>query len=92
MILHHADAKTRYTQSREGVSLILGLLRQSRLQPMVMGLRPGGFDMPAFASIPTSTAEYDTIDGVHEGEDDTCEKNGPLARLSSWLRSPWYII
>lgn len=74
-------------QSREGVSLILGLLRQSRLQPMTMGLQPNGFDSaPAFASLAPSAADDGTTENGRDGEEQSIIQKGPWSRLSSWLR------
>jgi hypothetical protein len=60
-------------QSREGVSLILNLLRQSRLQPMTLGgpepIGPGP-------------------EAVIEAHNNTPPPNGLMSRLKSWFKPP----
>jgi hypothetical protein len=75
-------------KSREGVSLILGLLRQSRLQPMPMHLSPNAFDSSlAFASIPSSTNDHGPMtDSAHGSDQHQAPKNSAWTRLSSWFR------
>lgn len=80
------------TQSREGLSLILGLLRQSRLQTMSLSS-----DGTMFAPTNTlSTMEQPVInvpDIDVNTEDrssdpclDSCKRSGPFTRLTSWFR------
>jgi len=77
-----ARFKANVQRSREGVSLILGLLRQSRLQPMTM---TSAVDSPAFATIP---AHKDATSEKHFGSDEqkTRDHGSAWSRLSSWIR------
>jgi hypothetical protein len=83
-----ARFKANVQRSREGVSLILGLLRQSRLQPMPMHLSPNAFDSSlAFASIPLSTNDHGPMmDSAHGSDQHQAPKNSAWTRLSSWFR------
>jgi len=79
-----ARFKANVQRSREGVSLILGLLRQSRLQPM---WSPAAFDYsPGFASVPPSSIDPDTVENRHESEQNRRAQNGSWIRLSSWFQ------
>jgi len=77
-----ARFKANVQRSREGVSLILGMLRQSRLQPMTM--YPNAFDTSlAFASIPQSGNDYHLMT---DGEHPKPSQSTAWTRLSSWIR------
>jgi len=81
-----ARFKANVQRSREGVSLILGLLRQSRLQPMTIGLSPTEFDYsPRFASIP-SGVDHDSAENRHGPKLNLNSQNSTWTRLSSWFR------
>jgi len=83
-----ARFKANVQRSREGVSLILGLLRRSRLQPMATHLSPNAFDTsPAFGSIPTTSNDQGaTMDSAHNGEHPKASQHSAWTRLSSWVR------
>ncbi|KIM85420.1 hypothetical protein PILCRDRAFT_361089 [Piloderma croceum F 1598] len=78
-----ARFKANVQRSREGVFLILGLLRQSRLQPMTMSSPDALGSLPAFAHIPSSHHEQ-AADNGHDSN--KSQDNGTWTRLSSWLR------
>jgi len=76
-----AKFKTNVQRSREGVSLILGLLRQSRPQPMTIGLSSTTLDYsPGFAS------NHDASDTRHESERSGNAQNKSWTRPFSWFR------
>jgi len=75
--------KANVQRSREGVSLILSLLRQSRLQPMTMGSYSQLDYAPAFAHTPASSADREA---ENDGQPNSTEKINSWSRLSSWLR------
>ncbi|KII93322.1 hypothetical protein PLICRDRAFT_130975 [Plicaturopsis crispa FD-325 SS-3] len=70
--------KANVQRSREGVSLILSLLRQSRLQPMTLGAAPTSESSP----------RLDLAEEQHgsSGDEGTPVRHGPLTRLKSWFR------
>jgi len=70
--------KANVQRSREGVSLILNLLRQSRLQPMALG--GTDFNLP----IPHIDSE-NSRHSVNKQKD--TGQAGPWTRLKSWFRS-----
>lgn len=77
-----AKFKANVQKSREGVSLILGLLRQSRLQPMTM---TSTLDSPAFAII---SGDKGTTSENRFGDDEkkANDHESAWSRLSSWIR------
>jgi len=81
-----ARFKANVQRSREGVSLILGLLRQSRLQPMTLGATSDILNSRAFASVAPDIGDYDAADIGQDGEKKGTEKDGSRTRLSSWLK------
>ena len=68
--------KANLQRSREGVSLILGLLRQSRLQTMTLGVEP-------YASHEVSNTT-ETTEDTHK----PVEGTGAWSRLKSWFSRP----
>ncbi|KAJ8084386.1 hypothetical protein PM082_003155 [Marasmius tenuissimus] len=66
--------KAHVQRSREGVSLILSLLRERGLQPMTLGAPPSVLSM------------HETTPIRHE--DSGQKPNGPWARVKSWLYPP----
>jgi len=66
--------KANMQRSREGVSLILSLLRESRLQPMTMGAE-------------TSHSPQPMVDSkIHEAPD--FDQRGMWTRLKAWVNPP----
>jgi hypothetical protein len=83
-IEHHglAKFKANVQRSREGVSLILSLLRQSRLRPMTLGP-----ETPADFSIPNLPSDSEiTFDSKQKAS--TYAPNGQWSKLRSWFRQP----
>ncbi|KAK7468552.1 hypothetical protein VKT23_003057 [Stygiomarasmius scandens] len=64
--------KAHVQRSREGISLILNLLRESRLQPMTLG--------GTTASLPPSVHEKEEKPANHQ--------NGPWSKFKSWFTPP----
>lgn len=69
--------KANLQRSRDGVSLILSLLRQSRLQTMTLGAQP-------YASHEVSAARVERIDDL----DKPVQGLGAWTRLKSWFTRP----
>ncbi|KAF7306567.1 PRELI/MSF1 domain-containing protein [Mycena indigotica] len=70
--------KANMQRSREGVSLVLQLLRQSRLQPMAIGGPENSLIFPAVSSPPTVQFEL--------SETTPRAQNSWSSRLKAWLR------
>ncbi|TFK36805.1 MSF1-domain-containing protein [Crucibulum laeve] len=66
--------KANVQRSREGVSLILSLLRQSRLQPMTLGAPPASHD--------DNSVSHNENDGL------TRPKRGAWTKFTSWFMPP----
>jgi len=87
-----ARFKTNLARSREGLSLIVGLLRQSRLQSMSLS-SDGTMFVPtntlntteqSGSSIPDIV--IDTADSSVDPGLDSCRRSGPFTRFTSWFR------
>ncbi|KAF9015470.1 PRELI-like family-domain-containing protein [Cyathus striatus] len=68
--------KANVQRSREGVSLMLNLIRQSRLQPMTLGA-----DVPSLMMSPPS-------DHMHQEQRDDHPKRTAWTKFRSWLQPP----
>jgi len=86
-----ARFKANLQRSREGVSLILGLLRQSRLQPMTLA-SDGTFLAPLRtdpagenSSFAVPDIEVDTEIGHNEPTMGKSTGTGPFTKLKSWF-------
>ncbi|KAF5374919.1 hypothetical protein D9758_000013 [Tetrapyrgos nigripes] len=66
--------KAHVQRSREGISLILNLLRESRLQPMTLGGTPAPFTAPVHEEEEKRTTNH--------------HQKGPWSRLKSWFSPP----
>jgi len=79
-----ARFKANVQRSREGVSLILALLRQSRLQPMIMD---STFDSSnRFVSSEAAVHAPKGCDGFYQNEEIKTAQSGFWTRLKSWFR------
>jgi len=86
-----ARFKANLQRSREGVSLILGLLRQSRLQPMTLA-SDGTLFVPAHTLYAGETPPLSTPDievnaevGHNEPSMENSRATGPFTKLKSWF-------
>jgi len=88
-----ARFKANVQRSREGVSLILSMLRQSRLQPMTLTM-DGTMFVPFHT--PSTGEQLDVgapdieVNDNHthrEARLDNCKRAGPWQKLAAWLRS-----
>jgi len=85
--------KANVQRSREGVSLILSMLRQSRLQPMSLAV--DGSTFVPFQSLSTGgqshvgAPDIEMNDGHGRGDTslDNRKRTGPFTKLAVWLRS-----
>lgn len=76
--------KANLQRSREGVHLIMGIIRQSRLQPMSLGDPSMPHLLPMHAANPSTPAER------HEDRSDDAPppRPGVWSRMRSWLSRP----
>jgi len=86
-----ARFKANLQRSREGVSLILGLLRQSRLQPMQLA-SDGTFFVPAHTlsaeentTLSAPDIEMNAEVGHNKPSMENSRATGPFTRLKSWF-------
>jgi hypothetical protein len=80
------SAYSLFLQSREGVSLVVQLLRQSRLQPMTLG---GPEHASVSLALPAQpTVEHHTSTGTDEAHTAIPRPQNSWSRLKSWLRPP----
>ena len=79
--------KANLQRSREGVSLILDMLRQSRLQPMALGA--SGHALPQFAASEARNIQREDSSLSNTSERSSkSQTNGPWSRLRSWWTPP----
>ncbi|KAJ6519421.1 PRELI-like family-domain-containing protein [Mycena sanguinolenta] len=77
--------KANLQRSREGVSLVLELLRQSRLRPMTLGAPE---DPPASLGLPAPPVVEHKTDADTEPQAMIPRPQNSWSRLKAWLRPP----
>ncbi|KAJ6574684.1 MSF1-domain-containing protein [Mycena capillaripes] len=82
--------KANVQRSREGVSLIVQLLRQSRLQPMALG-GPEDASLAIRLQAQPTPPEHKTATGTESDAQTACpipRAQNPWSRLKAWLHPP----